>query len=160
MRQFYGDNIYMRGFLHDLYLRPSCYACMAKGGRSQSDLTLGDYWGVERTCPDLDRALDENKGTSVVLIHSAQGQRLWSELTCRSQETNYASALAGNPSIEQSVAEPPKRQLFFEQINAEPLDSLIARLTSTPLRKRLWRHLHHQAHRVKLRFRHLAQRSH
>ena len=160
MRQFYGDNIYMRGFLHDLYLRPSCYACMAKGGRSQSDLTLGDYWGVERTCPDLDRALDENKGTSVVLIHSAQGQRLWSELTCRSQETNYASALAGNPSIEQSVAEPPKRQLFFEQINAEPLDSLIARLTSTPLRKRLWRHLHHQAHRIKLRLRHLAQRPH
>ncbi len=160
VRQFYGDNIYMRGFLHDLYLRPSCYACMAKGGRSQSDLTLGDYWGVERTCPDLDRALDEDKGTSVVLIHSAQGQRLWSELTCRSQETTYASALAGNPSIEQSVAEPPKRQLFFEQINAEPLDSLIARLTATPLHKRLWRRLHHQAHRVKLRLRHLAQRSH
>lgn len=157
VRQFYGDNIYMRGFLHDLYLRPSCYACMAKGGRSQSDLTLGDYWGVERTCPDLDRALDENKGTSVVLIHSAQGQRLWSELTCRSQETSYASALAGNPSIEQSVAEPPKRQFFFEQLTAEPLDSLIARLTTTPLHKRLWRRLHHQAHRVKLRLRRLAR---
>ena len=56
VRQFYGDNIYMRGFLHDLYLRPSCYACMAKGGRSQSDLTLGNYWSVERTCPDLNRA--------------------------------------------------------------------------------------------------------
>ncbi|WP_418800511.1 Coenzyme F420 hydrogenase/dehydrogenase, beta subunit C-terminal domain [Porphyromonas sp.] len=172
----------MRGFLHDLYLRPSCYACMAKGGRSQSDLTLGDYWGVERTCPDLDQALDEDKGTSVVLIHSAQGQRLWSGLTCRSQETSYASAvagnrlssgltcrsqettyasaLAGNPSIEQSVAEPPKRQLFFEQINAEPLDSLIARLTATPLHKRLWRQLHHQAHRVKLRLLRLAQRPH
>lgn len=157
VRQFYGDNIYMRGFLHDLYLRPSCHACMAKGGRSQSDLTLGDYWGVERTCPDLDQALDENKGTSVVLIHSAQGQRLWSELTCRSQETSYASALAGNPSIEQSVAEPPKRQFFFEQLTAEPLDSLIARLTTTPLHKRLWRRLHHQAHRVKLRLRRLAR---
>ena len=137
---------------------------------------------MERTCPDLDRALDEDKGTSVVLIHSAQGQRLLSgltcrsqetsyasavagnrllsELTCRSQETNYASAVAGNPSIEQSVAEPPKRQLFFEQINAEPLDSLIARLTTTPLHKRLWRRLHYQAHRIKLRLRRLAQRSH
>ena len=66
-------------------------------------------------------------------------------------------AVAGNPSIEQSVAEPPKRQLFFEQINAEPLDSLIARLTATPLHKRLWRRLHHQAHRVKLRLRHLVR---
>ena len=128
-----------------------------RGGRSQSDLTLGDYWGVERTCPDLDQALDENKGTSVVLIHSERGRSLLEGLPCRYQETNYASAVAGNPAIEQSVAEPPKRQLFFEQINAEPLEQLIARLTATPLHKRLWRRLHHQAHRVKLRLRRLAR---
>ena len=160
VRQFYGDNIYMRGFLNDLYLRPSCYACMAKGGRSQSDLTLGDYWGVERTCPDLDRALDEDKGTSVVMIHSERGRRLLEGLPCRYQETNYASALAGNPAIEQSVAEPPKRQLFFAQLDAEPLEQLIGRLTTIPLHKRLWRQLHHQAHRVKMRLRRLTQRSH
>ena len=159
VRQFYGDNIYVRGFLHDLYLRPSCYACMAKGGRSQSDLTLGDYWGVERTCPDLDRALDEDKGTSVVMIHSERGRRLLEGLPCRYQETNYASAVAGNPAIEQSVTEPPKRQLFFAQLDAEPLDSLIARLTVIPLHKRLWRQLHHQAHRVKMRLHRLTQRS-
>ena len=160
VRQFYGDNIYMRGFLHDLYLRPSCYACMAKGGRSQSDLTLGDYWGVERTCPDLDRALDENKGTSVVLIHSDRGQSLLEGLPCRYQETNYASAVAGNPAIEHTATEPPKRQLFFAQLDAEPLEQLIDRLTTIPLHKRLWRQLHHLAHRVKLRLRRLAQRSH
>ena len=160
VRQFYGDNIYMRGFLHDLYLRPSCYACMAKGGRSQSDLTLGDYWGVERTCPDLDRALDEDKGTSVVMIHSERGRRLLEGLPCRYRQTNYASAVAGNPAIEQSVTEPPKRQLFFAQLDAEPLEQLIARLTVIPLHKRLWRQLHHQAHRVKMRLRRLTQRSH
>lgn len=157
VRQFYGDNIYMRGFLHDLYLRPSCYACMAKGGRSQSDLTLGDYWGVERTCPDLDRALDEDKGTSVVMIHSERGQSLLEGMPCRYQETNYASALAGNPAIECTAAETPKRQLFFAQLDAEPLDSLIARLTVIPLHKRLWRQLHHRAHRVKMRLRRLAR---
>ncbi len=160
VRQFYGDNIYMRGFLHDLYLRPSCYACMAKGGRSQSDLTLGDYWGVERTCPDLDRALDEDKGTSVVMIHSERGQSLLEGLPCRYQETNYASAVAGNPAIEHTATEPPKRQLFFAQLDAEPLEQLIDRLTTIPLHKRLWRQLHHLAHRVKLRLRRLAQRSH
>lgn len=160
MRQFYGNDIYMRGFLNDLYLRPSCYACMAKGGRSQNDLTLGNYWGVERTCPDLDRALDEDKGTSVVMIHSKRGRRLLEGLPCRYQETNYASAVAGNPAIEQSVLESPKLQLFFAQLDAEPLDSLIARLSVMPLHKRLWRQLHHQAHRVKLRLRRLTQQSH
>ncbi|WP_455773038.1 Coenzyme F420 hydrogenase/dehydrogenase, beta subunit C-terminal domain [Porphyromonas asaccharolytica] len=156
VRQFYGDNIYMRGFLHDLYLRPSCYACMAKGGRSHSDLTLGDYWGVERTCPDLDRALDEDKGTSVVMIHSERGRSLLEGLPCRYQETNYASALAGNPAIERMVAEPPKRQLFFEQLDAEPLAQLIDRLTTIPLHQRLWRLLHHGAHRIKMRLHRLV----
>lgn len=155
VRQFYGDNIYMRGFLHDLYLRPSCHACMAKGGRSQSDLTLGDYWGVERTCPDLERALDGDRGTSVVLVHSERGATLLAGAACRYQATNYASALTGNPSIEQSAKEPPQRQTFFERIDEEPLGSLIARLTATPWHKRLWRRLHHRAHLIKVRARRL-----
>lgn len=45
MRQFYGDNIYMRGFLHDLYLRPSCYACMAKGGAQSERPDAGRLLG-------------------------------------------------------------------------------------------------------------------
>lgn len=155
VRQFYGDNIYMRGFLHDLYLRPSCHACMAKGGRSQSDLTLGDYWGVERTCPGLERALDGDRGTSVVLVHSERGATLLAGAACRYQATNYASALTGNPSIEQSAKEPPQRQTFFERIDEEPLSSLITRLTATPWHKRLWRRLHHRAHLIKLRARRL-----
>ena len=39
----YGINPFMRGFLANLYLRPSCYKCPAKAGRSTSDLTIGDF---------------------------------------------------------------------------------------------------------------------
>ena len=30
LSQIYRDNIFMKGFLYDLYLRPSCYNCIAK----------------------------------------------------------------------------------------------------------------------------------
>ena len=55
-------NAFMRGFLADLYLRPSCYACPAKRLSSGSDLTVGDYWGVGAVHP----ALDDDGGVSVV----------------------------------------------------------------------------------------------
>ncbi|MFR5683711.1 MAG: hypothetical protein ACLUD1_06575 [Clostridia bacterium] len=39
----FDKNVYMRGFLNDLYLRPSCYQCPSKSLRSGSDITPGDY---------------------------------------------------------------------------------------------------------------------
>lgn len=47
----FTENVFMQAFLRDLILRPSCYACPAKCFRSGSDLTLGDYWGVEHEAP-------------------------------------------------------------------------------------------------------------
>lgn len=145
--QYYGDNLYMRGFLQDLYLRPSCYHCMAKGGRSHSDLTLGDYWGIEQVCPEL----DDDKGTSVLLIYSDRGRALFERISCQYKATSYESVLSGNPSIERSVSEPPRRHTFFEQVGQEPLGKLLRRLTAIPLHKRLWCTLHHRAHQIKRR---------
>ena len=59
-------NPYMKGFLSDIYLRPSCYQCKCKNGRSGSDLTLGDFWCVER----LDDKIDDDKGLSLLLINN------------------------------------------------------------------------------------------
>ena len=58
-------NPYMRGFLSDTFLRPSCYDCKCKNGRSGSDLTLGDFWCAEQ----VDKDIDDDKGLSLVLIN-------------------------------------------------------------------------------------------
>src|SRR5699024_9756441 len=63
------QNPYMRMFLRNLCLRPSCYSCNAKTHESSADLTLADFWGIERILPDM----DDTKGTSLVFIHSEKG---------------------------------------------------------------------------------------
>lgn len=63
----HNENPYMKGFLSDIYLRPSCYQCKCKNGRSGSDLTLGDFWCVER----LDDKIDDDKGLSLLLLNNA-----------------------------------------------------------------------------------------
>ena len=53
-------------FINNLFLRPSCYTCQNKANHSLADITLGDYWGIENSHPEL----DDNAGTSVVIAHT------------------------------------------------------------------------------------------
>ena len=43
----------MKGFLKDLYLRPSCYDCKFKTLQRASDITLADFWGIEKIIPEI-----------------------------------------------------------------------------------------------------------
>ena len=60
----YNKNIFMKGFLADLYLRPSCYVCPSKCLKSGSDVTIGDYWGIQNVKPEI----DDDKGICCLLV--------------------------------------------------------------------------------------------
>lgn len=50
----FTENHYMKAFLSDIILRPSCYECKARGCSSQSDITIADFWGIETLLPEMD----------------------------------------------------------------------------------------------------------
>lgn len=104
----YPQDPFMRGFLSDIYLRPSCYACPAKSGKSGADITLGDFWGIDKTSPSI----DDNKGCSLVMAISSTGLTHCQQATLLS-EASYEQALSYNPSIEHSVSIPTNRKFFF-----------------------------------------------
>lgn len=104
----------MKGFLSDLYLRPSCYACPAKCGRSGSDLTLGDFWGVQLVMPEL----DDDKGVSVVLVNSEKGHSYCEGLEIDKWVTTYDQVVQYNPAIEKSVQIPRNREKFYESTSS------------------------------------------
>lgn len=103
----------MRLFLSDVILRPSCYHCPAKGANRVSDLTLADFWGIQ----NVDSTMFDDKGTSLVLVHSAAGEQalaqIRSDLLLKAEPLE--SALAGNPSAVHSATEPKARAAFFAE---------------------------------------------
>lgn len=111
-----GKNHYLMAFLHDLILRPACYNCKAKDGRSHSDLTIGDFWGIERFEPDM----DDGKGTSVVVINTAKGRNIldWDKLRYRKSE--YAKANMFNGGLSSIARKHPNRKIFFTQLDSAP----------------------------------------
>lgn len=69
LKDRYND-LYMRGYLEGaLYIRPSCYKCKYKTLPRYSDITLGDFWGIEKIKKDL----DQDKGTSIFMINTKKG---------------------------------------------------------------------------------------
>ena len=105
------DDVYMRAFLSDLILRPSCYDCRCKSGKSGADITIADFWGIQYVAPEM----DDDKGTSLVLINSNKGDILYNGLKLKSSEQSYSDAVRYNSSIVRSVKVPKKRDLFWKQ---------------------------------------------
>ena len=87
----------MKLFVGDYINRTSCSDCQFKGYERVSDFTIGDFWGIWDIAPEM----DDDKGTSVVLIHSDKGRRLFSRLEDRlvMKTVTFKEASRQNPCM-------------------------------------------------------------
>ncbi len=122
-----NKDLFMRGFLRDLYLRPSCYACPAKELKSGSDITLGDFWGIETLLPEL----DDDRGISAVTANTEKGRALLQELNAEQTEVAYSEVVKRNPALVHSASEPKGRKAFFEA-DELTFEAKIKKLAKTP----------------------------
>lgn len=108
------DNLYMRGFLRNLTLRPSCYSCAFKTKHRVSDFTLADFWGIENICPEM----DDSKGTSLVILHSEKAHRAFGEIAnnIRYKEIDIEDAIKYNSAMIASVSPNTNRAEFFDSL--------------------------------------------
>lgn len=114
--QFYSiqqdKDEFMQGFISNLYLRPSCSNCKFKGIERCSDITLGDCWGIWNQHPEF----DDNKGSSLVMIHSEKGSQIWDSISenFKILEISNEEAVEYNPSAMVSSKASDKREEFFK----------------------------------------------
>lgn len=98
-----GESLYMRLFGGGYITRPSCESCPAKGYTRVSDLTLGDFWGIWDIRPEL----DDDRGTSLVLVQTEKGQAALEVLETWPVALEEASR--ENPAIVRAASENPRR---------------------------------------------------
>lgn len=128
------ENIFMRGFLSNLYLRPSCYKCTAKNGSSGSDLTIADFWGIQNYHPEF----DDDKGVNMVLVHSEKGLSFINNSNIASIKVDFKEAIKNNPSYIESVNEPKKREMFFSLYNKDiPVEVILKKILHVSLIRRV-----------------------
>lgn len=118
--QPFHDNVFMKGFLKNLYLRPSCYACAARSGKSGSDISIADFWGVQNYYPEF----DDDRGVGLVLVNSDKGRKAYEQTNSDSIESTYEQGLDQNPCLEHSVARTKHVKTFWDNFSLEGMDAV------------------------------------
>ena len=117
-RSYYGVSMvddFRRGYHTNVFCRPSCYSCQYKGFPRMSDITIADYWGIEK----VDNNLDNNIGTSMILLNSKKGEEYFklAQNDLEYIETEFESILGGNIALTKAI-EPARinREEFFKDL--------------------------------------------
>ncbi len=126
-RSYYGvlmEDDFRRGYHTNVFCRPSCYECVFKGFPRVSDITIGDFWGIEK----YDKNLDNNIGTSLILLNSKKGEQFFN-LAKDKFEYKYLpleSAFKGNIALHKSIETPTiDRKDFFEDLDKHDFNYVV-----------------------------------
>ena len=121
---------YMQAFLKNVSLRESCYNCSFKKINRLSDITLADFWGIEKINPEM----FDDKGTSLVIVNNEKGKELFKEIQNEvvKEEVNLNEAIKYNPSMITSSKPDKNREEFFENLEKMDFNELVNKYTEKP----------------------------
>ena len=118
----FREDSFMRAFLSNACLRPSCYECSFKTLQRQADITLADFWGIQNVFPEM----DDDKGTSLVLIHSNKGSILLKsiEKLIKSKKVGIDIIEKLNPAVVVASAYGKYRNTYISETKFNDVDEL------------------------------------
>lgn len=142
---YFGDrqtDPFMRGYIvHPLFIRESCTQCRFKSIPHASDLTFGDFWGIEKIIPKI----DSFHGVSMALINTKKGLDLFEAAKDRLywQKVSFDESIVSDNknALIQSVALDSESKRFYQELSKFGFTKAITRCASDSLPSRLKRKL-------------------
>ncbi len=114
---------FMKSFLQNANLRPSCYQCNFSTIPRLADITLGDYWGVNIVHPEL----KDDKGISMITINNDRGERVLQKIKDKifiEENEDISNFIKFNPCICASVKPHKNRDEFFKDVESLQMEEL------------------------------------
>lgn len=107
----YSRGLYASLFYTHNILRPSCYECPFKSTLHPGDITIADYWGIEKAAPEF----DDNKGVSLVLVNNDKGAAVFDAVKSRLiwKETRIEDSM--QPPLIKAYPKPATRETFWKE---------------------------------------------
>lgn len=147
IREKYSESLYIKGFMQNLFIRPSCFECQFKGVKRCSDLTIGDFWAAKEYHPNF----YNDNGVSAVIIHSKKG-KLWFEKVNKNLkiiESTPKEVVCWNEHLCVSAFPNEKRKVFFVNWKEKNLKELLNMLTQNYEKEEVLINIHIIKKRVK-----------
>lgn len=105
-----SSNVFSKLFHGRSILRPCCYECPYKSVMHPGDITIADYWGIEKAAPEF----DDNKGVSLVLINNKVGERIFDKVKAQMRVKQTMLEDSMQPSLIAPFPKPSDREQFWK----------------------------------------------
>lgn len=121
----FSTDSYSRSFVLNYTLRENCFSCKYSRAERCSDITIADFWGYS---PQKLKFLSYRKGTSLMIVNSEKGNRLFNEIKryCTIDNSrNFDYAVKGNHNLKAPQLRPNDYDQFWQRyLNGETLEEL------------------------------------
>lgn len=107
-----GNDPFNRLYMKCLTFRPSCYSCPYTRWELPFDLTIGDFWGVEKVYPEL----ADGMGTSLVIARTEAGKALLEGLREQALVKEVSREAAMQPALREPARETMLRKLLYRDL--------------------------------------------
>ena len=109
---------YLYYFTKGMIYRDSCYVCKYACKHRPADITLGDFWGIEKQHPEYlkDNNFNARNGISVVIGNTEKGVKLLESCSSllNTGRSEFSKAAAGNTQLVRPSAIPQQRKEILD----------------------------------------------
>lgn len=132
-------NIYYQRVAH----RPACYQCPFATVERSSDITIGDYWGIENIVPGF----ADDLGVSLVLIHSEKGKQVMEAISNKFDIIETSKNACLQPQLKRPVERPKTRMKFWELYRKEGYDACVKEFSPISIIQKIISHMPYRLYR-------------
>lgn len=132
--QSFDSQVHKNVFYSHVGLRPSCHNCKYAARKRAGDITMADFWGIEKLHPEF----YDTRGVSLLLVNTTKGADMFSAM-----EKDYAclpaaigDALSTQPHLSRSAAIHPQRAEFWNEYRSRGYKSAIKKYANCGTKQR------------------------
>ncbi len=117
-------------FLKGTTYRECCYRCRYCSKERVGDITIGDYWGIEKEHPDF----YSTKGVSCMLMNTDKGVELWKMVSDKfySLESTFEKVARANHNLSRPTNRSSLRDTIYQHIDDMEVNEYFATQLAIP----------------------------
>lgn len=121
---------YYYHFLKGTTYRECCYRCNYCTKERVGDITIGDYWGIEKEHPEF----YSTKGVSCLLVNSKKGERLWSIVKDEFEtlKSTFEQVAKANHNLTRPTQRTSLRDVIYQHIDDMEVNEYFATQLKIP----------------------------
>lgn len=110
-------------FLQHVALRASCHRCPFTNFERTGDVTIGDFWGVEKQKPEF----DDDRGVSLVLVNTVKGNSIMEQIKGQLiiRPSSIEECVGPQVHLKRPAEPSPKREAFWKDFHKKGVDFVL-----------------------------------